>query len=257
MDERARRYRPTRRAVLAAAFGAVSAACAPSTDKPREKENTNPNAEPTEESTLSKTQQSRVDAELMDAVEAGDAEAAEKALANGAQVDTRDSRDRTALLLAVADDKVALAAVLVEAGADVNAVDDQSDTPWLVTGVTGSVDMMETLLPSKPDTSITNRYGGTALQPACERGHADYVREVLDQSDIDVDQVNDLGWTGMLEAIVLGDGSKPYQDIVDELIAHDADVNLADSDGVTPLVLARQHGHDRIADKLRDAGGHE
>lgn len=50
-------------------------------------------------------------------------------------------------LVAALADRVEAAGVLVAAGADVNAQDAREDSPWLVTGVTGSVAMMRALLP--------------------------------------------------------------------------------------------------------------
>ena len=113
-------------------------------------------------------------------------------------------------MLAVTEDRLAVARLLVYLGADPDALDEQHDTPWLVTGVTGSVDMLEVLLPARPDLTIRNRFGGTSLIPASERGHVDYVRRVV-RTGIDVNHVNDLGWTALLEAVILGDGSKPYR----------------------------------------------
>ena len=74
-------------------------------------------------------------------------------------------------------------------GADPDALDDQHDTPWLVTGVTGSVTMLEALLPASPDLTVVNRFGGVSVIPASERGHVEYVRRVV-TTDIDVDHVN-------------------------------------------------------------------
>ena len=51
----------------------------------------------------------------------------------------------------------------------------------------------------------TNRYGGTALIPAAHHGHPETVRMLLG-TDIDIDHVNRLGWTALLEAVILGDG---------------------------------------------------
>ena len=87
-----------------------------------------------------------------------------------------------------------MARLLVALGADPDALDDRHDTPWLVTGVTGSVAMLEVLLPADPDLTIRNRFGGLSIIPASERGHVDYVRRVV-KTDIDVNHVNDLGWT--------------------------------------------------------------
>ena len=55
------------------------------------------------------------------------------------------------------------------------------------------------------------------------------MRELL-KTKIDVDHVNGLGWTALLEAVILGDGSKRYQQIVDLLVKGGANVNLADKD---------------------------
>lgn len=203
---------------------------------------------------MSTAEQAELDQRLREAAEKGDTDAVSAALADGANLETRDGSQRTALLLAVTGDHLGAVRALVAAGADVNAVDDRSDTPWLVTGVTGGVEVMEALLPGDPDLKLRNRFGGIVLQPACERGHAGYVAAVLEQTDIDIDQVNDIGWTGLLEAIILGDGSKPYQEIVATLIAHDVDVNLADAEGVRPLRHARRRGQDRVAQLLTDAG---
>ena len=119
------------------------------------------------------------------------------------------------------------------------------DTPWLVTGVTGSVAMLELLLPANPDMTVRNRYGGIAVVPASERGHVAYVRRVV-QTGIDVDHINDLGWTALLEAVILGDGTVPYQEIVVILLAAGADPALADRNGTTPLEHAIRLGHDHL-----------
>lgn len=186
------------------------------------------------------------DAALLRAAAEGDADGVAVALRAGADLEARDSRRRTPLLLAVTGDHVATARVLVALGADADALDDQSDTPWLVTGVTGSVAMLETLLPAAPDLTIVNRYGGVSVIPASERGHVDYVRRVV-QTDIDVDLVNDLGWTALLEAVILGDGGPDHQEIVRILLAAGADRTIADSDGVSALAHARTKGFEEVA----------
>jgi ankyrin repeat protein len=192
------------------------------------------------------------DSRLLAAAEQGDADAAAVAVRAGADIETRDERGRTPLLIAVTRDHVDLARLLVDLGADADALDDRHDTPWLVTGVTGSVAMLETLLPARPDLTIRNRYGGISVIPASERGHVDYVRRVV-QTDIDVNHVNDLGWTALLEAVILGDGGRPYQQIVRILLDAGADSSIADNDGVTPLQHAEQKGFEKVARILRAA----
>jgi ankyrin repeat protein len=191
------------------------------------------------------------DAALLRAAEVGDPDAVAVALRNGADLETRDARGRTALLLAATYDHVEVARVLVAMGADPDALDDRHDTPWLVTGVTGSVAMLEALLPADPDLTIRNRFGGLSPIPASERGHVAYVRRVV-QTDVDLDHVNDLGWTALLEAVVLGDGGRAHQDVVRILLQAGADPEIADRDGVTPLEHAEERGFQRIAALLRD-----
>ena len=193
------------------------------------------------------------DTRLLAAARNGSTPAAVAALDDGADIEARDDRLRTALLLAVTGDEVDVARTLVERGADVNALDDQRDTPFLVTGVTGSVRMLEVLLPGKPDTTITNRFGGVSVIPAAERGHVDYVRAVLESTDIDVNHVNDLGWTALLEAVILGDGGPRHQDVVRILLDHGADASIADADGVNPLQHARDRGQRDIVPLLEGA----
>lgn len=179
------------------------------------------------------------DYRLLAASAAGDLEAVRDAISAGAALEARDARGRSPLLLAVTEDHVDVAVLLIKCGADPDAVDDQSDTPWLVTGVTGSVAMLEVLLPAGPDLARRNRYGGVSVIPASERGHVEYVRRVV-QTEIDVNHVNDLGWTALLEAVILGDGSLPYQEIVTTLLAAGADASITDNDGVTALEHAQR-----------------
>jgi ankyrin repeat protein len=189
---------------------------------------------------------------LLAAAERGDATAAALAIRAGANLETRDERERTPLLLAATHDRLGVARLLVYLGADPDALDDQHDTPWLVTGVTGSVDMLEVLLPAEPDVTILNRFGGTSLVPASERGHVAYVRRAV-RTDIDVNHVNDLGWTALLEAVILGDGSRRYQQIVTILLGAGADPKIGDRQGVTALQHAERRGQREVARILRNA----
>lgn len=185
-------------------------------------------------------------ASLLTAATSGDADTVARALRAGARLEVRDERRRTPLLLAVTGDRLAAARVLVHLGADPDALDDQHDTPWLVTGVTGSVPMADLLLTARPDLTIRNRYGGTSIIPASERGHVDYVRRVA-RTSIDLDHVNDLGWTALLEAVILGEGTRRWQQIVRSLLEHGADPAIADADGVSPIEHARSRGFTEIA----------
>ena len=191
---------------------------------------------------------------LLGAAAAGDVPAIERALAAGAQIEARDARQRTPVLVATDGHHVAAAQALIARGADVNAQDQQQDSAFLLAGARGYTEIVRAALAAGADWRITNRYGGTALIPACERGHVETVRLLL-TTDIDVDHVNRLGWTGLLEAVILGDGGPRHQAIVQMLLARGAQVNLADREGVTPLQHAERMGQRAVAALLRAAGG--
>ncbi|MFE7534033.1 ankyrin repeat domain-containing protein [Streptomyces rhizosphaericola] len=194
-----------------------------------------------------------LDHALLTAARTGDTDGVRTAIEGGARVDARDEELRTPLLLAALGNHVEAARLLVAAGADPDAQDRREDSPWLVTGVTGSVAMLEVLLPAGPDLTLRNRFGGIALIPAAERGHVAYVREVLRRTDIDVDHVNRLGWTALLEAVILGDGGRAHQEVVEALLAAGAAPGLPDGDGVTALAHAERRGFAEIAALLRAA----
>lgn len=187
---------------------------------------------------------------LLGAAQTGDIAAVQRALASGTSVEVRDDRQRTPLLLAVTHDHVDVARVLVAAGADVNALDGQHDTPFLVTGVTGSVPMLEVLLPARPDMTIVNRFGGVAVIPASERGHVEYVRRIV-TTEMNLNHVNDLGWTALLECVYYGDGGQSYQEIARILLDADADPTIPDANGMTALDHAQRRGFTELAAILR------
>lgn len=192
---------------------------------------------------------------LLKAANQGDKEAISKLLADGADIDATDERGRTSVMIAVHTNQLELFTFLVEQGANINIRDNQLDNPLLYAGAEGKLDFLKAAIAAGADTTITNRYGGTALIPAADRGHVEIVRELLMNSDVDVNHVNNLGWTALLEAIILGNGGKNHQEIVNLLVEHGADVNLADRSGVTPLQHAKKHGYQEMVDVLTSADG--
>ena len=192
---------------------------------------------------------------VLTAVERGDHPALKMLLKDGAPVTARNAQRATALLLAVRKRDIQAVQLLVAAGADVNAQDNIKDSPFLLAGALGDVEILKLLIAAKPGPDFTrvNRYGGSALIPACERGHVEAVK-LLIKAGVPVDHVNRLGWTGLLEAIILADGGKPHQQIVQALIKAGTDVDLADKDGVRPLQHAKQRGYTRIVEMLEEVG---
>jgi ankyrin repeat protein len=180
------------------------------------------------------------DQPLIGAAEKGDLAAVERLIRDDASVMARDNRGRTALLAATQGNHAGVARVLIAAGADVNAKDDIQDSPFLYAGAEGRIEILKMTL-AKADLKSTNRYGGTALIPAAHHGHPEAVRILLGTT-IDKDHVNKLGWTALLEAVILGDGGPVHTEIVTLLTEAGANVNIADKEGVTPLAHAKRRG---------------
>lgn len=158
-----------------------------------------------------------------------------------------------ALLDAAWSNDVESARELIAAGADVNYADDSHQSPYLVATSEGHLEMLELTLDNGADVAALDGFNGTGLIRAAERGHADIVGRLL-QTDIEVDHINNLGWTAMHEAIILGDGDQRAHDTVRLLIAGGANVRLpTQRDDKTPLNLARSHGQDDITTTIETA----
>lgn len=195
-----------------------------------------------------------LDEQLLRAAEQGKTDTVSQLIKDGANIDTQDSSGRTPIMIATYQNDLETAKVLIEAGADVNIRDDMKNNPFLYAGAEGYLDILKLTIAAGADPSITNRFGGTALIPASEHGYTEVVKELLTNTNIDVNHINNLGWTALMEAIILSDGSKKQQETIQLLIKHGADVNIPDNNQVSPLQHARKMGFDEIEKILLEAG---
>jgi ankyrin repeat protein len=95
----------------------------------------------------------------------------------------------------------------------------------------------------------TSPWHGTALIAAAHLGRVEAVRRLI-AAGAPLDHVNSLGWTALMEAVVLGDGGANHQQVVRLLLEARADRSIGDRDGVTPLEHARAKGYSAIAELL-------
>nr|WP_090109557.1 ankyrin repeat domain-containing protein [Cohnella sp. OV330] len=192
--------------------------------------------------------------QLIASAEKGEVERVLKLLQDGADINATDRSGRTAVMAATYNNKADMVKILIQKGADINIRDNQFNNVLLYAGAEGFLDIVKLAIDAGADTRLTNRFGGIALIPASERGHVEVVEELLSRSDIDVNHINNLHWTALLEAVILGNGGDKHQKIVRLLVDHGADVNIGDGEGITPLRHARQRGYQEIADILIKAG---
>lgn len=199
---------------------------------------------------------SSLNAPLQEAAAADDAARVRDLLARGAQIESRGYLGRTPLVTATKNRAVDAARVLIDAGADVNAKDDIEDSAYLYAGAEGLDTILRMTLDHGADVTAVNRYGGTALIPAAEHGSISTVRMLI-EAGVDVNHVNTPVWTALHEAVVYGDGSQRYQDVVTALLDASADPNIRDGQGRTVLANAQSRGQTAIVRILLDRGGAE
>src|SRR5262245_59196404 len=101
--------------------------------------------------------------------------------------------------------------------------------------------------------AITSPYDGTALIAAAHLGHDEVVRTLI-AAGAPLDHVNNLNWTAVIEAVVLGDGGRRHVACLKALLDAGANPNLPDRQGRTPLALARARGFDQMVALLQAKG---
>lgn len=194
-----------------------------------------------------------LDQKLIDAAGEGNLEAVQKYLKAGASVKFQTPNGVTALIAAAYKNHVEVAKILISAGASVNAQDNTQQSAYLIATSEGYLKLLDITLEAGADVHRLDSYQGTGLIRAADRGHVKIIQSLL-KTDIKIDHVNRLGWTALLEAIILGDGGRRHTEVVRLLVNSGADVNLADSKGVTPLTHATNQGYKKIMAILKKAG---
>ncbi|MDX1593020.1 MAG: ankyrin repeat domain-containing protein [Gammaproteobacteria bacterium] len=191
---------------------------------------------------------------LFRAVVDGDLRRLDTLLIRGADADRRDGRGRTPLHVAAHLGAHDAMRILVSAGADPNALDHERYDIVTIAAVAGDLATLHLALElgGRAD-NVTSPYDGTALIAAAHLGHADAVAMLI-AAGAPLDHVNNLGWTALIEAIVLGDGGPAHRRTVEALLDAGADPDQSDRSGRTPLQLAEQRGYLEMADALRAAG---
>ena len=190
-------------------------------------------------------------ASIIKAVEQNHLQEVEKALKNGANVNVQNSEKQSLLLIATRKGNFEMAKLLVSYGANVNQQDDISDSPFLYAGASGKTALVKLFLDNGARFDVFNRYNGTALIPTCERGHVETAKLLANTKSFPIDHVNRLGWTALMEAVILGNGSKKYQEVVRILVNAGCNINIPDKNGVTPLQHAEAMGFKEIAAILK------
>lgn len=172
-----------------------------------------------------------------------------------AVLNARDTQGRTAIHVATFARQREAIRRLAGAGADLQLLEDDRYDAVTIAAVADDEDTLRVLLELGASAKlVTSRYDGTALIAAAHLGHDGVVRQLI-ASGAPLDHVNNLHWTALIEAVVLGDGGARHQRTLAALLQAGAKPKLADGSGRTPLQLARGRGYAEMARLLEAAGG--
>ena len=166
----------------------------------------------------------------------------------------RDAHGRTPLHVATFARQREAVQALAAAGANLAALENDRYDAVTIAAVADDEATLRVLLAMGASAKlVTSRYDGTALIAAAHLGHDGVVRQLI-AAQAPLDPMNNLHWTALIEAVVLGDGGIRHQSVVRALLDAGASTRLADREGRTPLQLARSRGFDAMARMLEGAG---
>ena len=175
------------------------------------------------------------------------------AMPDAAALDARDGHGRTPVHVAAFAKQREVLRRLAKAGARLELLENDRYDAVTIAAVADDEETLRTLLSLGASAGLTtSRYDGTALIAAAHLGHDGVVRQLI-KAGAPLDHVNNLHWTAVIEAVVLGDGGPRHQATLKALLDAGASTKLADRNGRTPLELARSRGYGEMVKLLEAA----
>ncbi len=168
-----------------------------------------------------------------------------------ANVNAADSNGRSAFLHLASDtskpkwDEQTLS-ILINAGADIERVDDRRRTPLQWAAATGHETIAKAVLwhvKSDHVNKASNR-GKTALHLAAQHNHTSIISLLL-YHGAEIDHRSEGGWTPLLIAAKAG-----HLEAVETLLKHGANINARTSSGMTSLHWAAENGSTEVVRRI-------
>lgn len=114
-----------------------------------------------------------------------------------------EAENGTPLHVAAAEGHVLTAHVLVQAGAELDAIDDDQNTPLMLACVKGRANIVKYLLAAGADLTLRGDDGMTCLHLATQSGHLECVHVIMTQNNLPRKFINlqdEGGWTPLVWA---------------------------------------------------------
>ncbi|MBQ6418207.1 MAG: ankyrin repeat domain-containing protein [Synergistaceae bacterium] len=171
--------------------------------------------------------------------EKGDVQAVIKSLSSGADVRAKGG---TALILAARESHAEVVKILLDAGAGVNAKQEDGNTALMGAAYLDSAEVVKILLDAGADVNAKDNDGETALMST---KNAEVVKILLD-AGADVNAKDKNGRTALMRA-----AEYKSAEVVNVLLDAGANVNARDKDGKRPVDHARENEYLKGTDVLK------
>ncbi|CAC5376392.1 unnamed protein product [Mytilus coruscus] len=180
---------------------------------------------------------------LQNALDSGNVEIAESLISKGANVHLGSS-----LHSACRKGYRHIVELIINKGVDINKRDNRGRTPLLIACSHVQEDLVNFSLDKSCEIHHSNKMGDTPLSAACRSGSKVLVQKLLSKG-ANVNKATANGWTALMSACNLG-----YKTITDLLIQHDAKMNCTTNNGWTPLMFACGSGSESLVLSLIKKG---
>ena len=165
-----------------------------------------------------------------------------------ANINYKDADGRSTLYFLALENKIEMAKILLENGADVDCIDLEGRTGLHVSCWQGHYDVSELLIAHGADVNAVDNDQRTPLQSAAWQGHDRVVKLLLEKGAV-VDHTCNQGVTALCIASQEG-----HEETVQVLLLHKANPNHADQFGRTPVRVAMKSGHINVCKLLEEFG---
>jgi len=177
--------------------------------------------------------------------EAGDRASVVLFLNSGLDIDTKDERGWTPLMISSFNGNEDIAELLIRGGADIQARDNAGYGPMHWAAFKGYYRIIRLLLDRKADPDALSNFGWTPLMQAATRGHLIAAGQLV-AGGANVNLASKDGWTALHKAV-----ANNHVEVAKLLLSKGADAEMQYQDGSTALSIAVKNRNEAIINLLK------
>ncbi len=190
-----------------------------------------------------------VDAVLVDAIQSGNHDEVEAAIARGVDVTASTVDGTTPLHWAAHAGDFAMVEMLLDAGADPQIPNRYGVRPLALSSENGNGEVVDLLLEAGADANAMTAEGETALMTAARTGSVDAVRALLEHgADVNAAET----WRG--QTALMWAAAEGHAHIIPTMLTYGADISARSNAGWSPMLFAAREGEIDVVQTLLEAG---